>query len=62
MFLIRAPLITWVFACVLICFYLLELAPSNWLGYFAFAELGFYLDNIMIFEQATGFNRERCDV
>ena len=57
----RAPLITWILACVLFCFFCLELAPSNWLGYFAFAEAGFYLDNILMFEKATGFNREKCN-
>jgi len=49
----RLPLFAWVMVSVLVCFYLLELSPSNWLGYFAFTELGFYLDNIMAFEKAA---------
>jgi len=49
----RLPLVTWVLVSVLVCFYLFELSPNNWLGYFAFTELGFYLDNILFFEKAT---------
>jgi CHASE2 domain-containing sensor protein len=49
----RLPLVAWISACVLVCFYLFELSPNNWLGYFAFAELGFYLDNILFFEKTA---------
>jgi len=58
----RVPLVLWILVCSWFCFSQLELAPSNWLGYFAFTEVGFYLDNILRFENATDFNREECNV
>ena len=55
----RAPLICWILICVLLSFFWLELAPINWLGYFAFAEVGFYIGNILWFEKLIAFNREK---
>lgn len=58
----RTPLAAWILVCCWFSFSQLELAPSHWLSYLAFTEVGFYLDNILRFENATGFNREGCNV
>ena len=57
----RAPLICWILICVLLSFFWLELAPINWLGYFAFAEAGFYIGNILFFEKLIVFYKEKCN-
>ncbi len=51
---LRLVLLSWISFCGAIGFFCLELTPRNWMGYFAFAEIGFFLSRIFGYENIVG--------
>ncbi len=58
----RLPLYGYIIFCSILCFWRLELAPRHWAGYIVFAEISFYIDNIIRFETAKKWMEENRHV